>query len=350
MLPTYSNQRINNQLYKYDENLCVAVTGWCYCSLPIYLFKSTPLPELKTLITKTSKFKRQHKLGQWVFITEFENHCTKEHDIFFQWAVIFLWLLGYGPVTDSSEKRPKEQSLGPEAPNVQSVTGYIKGVVQPAEPEPTVGVPTALPPTKGMPSFVTGWKRPKPQVPVFPQGYPSKPIVQEQSPMIPQNKASKPVQYIPQEQAPIPELAPLIPQAKPVVPALLPFAEQGKGPKPYTQVLQSAAPVYPQGNGPNPVTLQPAVPQNKGPKPAASVLLPVFLQTKGPKPVSPIPEIPQTKDTKPVAPEPAAPQTAGSVLSLEPTPAMPQMKGPKLANPGKNILFNKLFMLCMLKI
>ncbi|GAA6092063.1 calymmin isoform X11 [Tachysurus ichikawai] len=240
---------------------------------------------------------------------------------------------GYGPVTDSSEKRPKEQSLGPEAPNVQSVTGYIKGVVQPAEPEPTVGVPTALPPTKGMPSFVTGWKRPKPQVPVFPQGYPSKPIVQEQSPMIPQNKASKPVQYIPQEQAPIPELAPLIPQAKPVVPALLPFAEQGKGPKPYTQVLQSAAPVYPQGNGPNPVTLQPAVPQNKGPKPAASVLLPVFLQTKGPKPVSPIPEIPQTKDTKPVAPEPAAPQTAGSVLSLEPTPAMPQMKGPKLANP-----------------
>ncbi|KAK2866089.1 hypothetical protein Q7C36_002145 [Tachysurus vachellii] len=231
---------------------------------------------------------------------------------------------GYGPVTDSSEKRPKGQSLGPEAPNVQSVTGYIKGVVQPAEPEPTIGVPTALPPTKGMPSFVTSWKGPKPQVPVFPQGYPSKPIVQEQAPMIPQNKASKPVQYIPQEQAPIPELAPLIPQAKPVVPALLPFVEQGKGPKPYTQVPQSAAaPVYPHGNGQNPVTLQPAVPQSKGPKPTASVLLSVFLQTKGPKHVAPIPEIPQTKDTKPVAPEPAAPQTA-----------MPQMKGPKLANPG----------------
>lgn len=252
-------------------------------------------------------------------------------------AVIFLRLLGYGPVTDSNEKGPKVQSLSPEAPSLPSVTGYTKGVIQPAESQPII--PTALPPTMGMPLPVMSWKGPKPQVPVVPQGYPSKPIVQVKSPVIPQNKAYNPRQYIPQE-ALIPEPAPLIPQGKgpkpavqpaseitqrnpqkPVAPALLPFAEQGKAPKPITQV-------------PQPVTLHPGVSQ--GPKPTASVLLPMFHQTKGPKPVAQLPEIPQMKDTKPVAPEPAAPQTAGPPLALVPTLAVPQMKGPKVANPGKN--------------
>ncbi|XP_058262380.1 calymmin [Hemibagrus wyckioides] len=237
---------------------------------------------------------------------------------------------GYGPVTDSNEKGPKVQSLSPEALSLPSVTGYTKGIIQPAESQPII--PTALPPTMGMALPVTSWKGPKPQVPVVPQGYPSKPIVQVKSPVIPQNKAYNPGQYIPQE-ALIPELAPLIPQGKgpkpavqpaseipqgnpqkPVAPALLPFAEQGKAPKPIIQV-------------PQPVTLHPGVSQ--GQKPTASVLLPMFRQTKGPKPVAPLPEIPQMKDTKP-----ATPQTAGPPLALVPTPAVPQMKGPKVANPG----------------
>ncbi|XP_034164911.2 calymmin isoform X11 [Pangasianodon hypophthalmus] len=192
---------------------------------------------------------------------------------------------GYGPVTNGNEKGPKGKSLSPEAPSLPPVTGYTKGVVQPAEPEPTIGVPTALPPTKGMPLLGTSWKGPKPQFPVVPQGYPSKPIVPEQAPVIPQNKGPKSAQYIPQGQALIPELAPIIPQGKgpkpaaqpapeipqgspqkPFAPALLPFAQQ-EAPKPITQVPQPAAPVYPQGKGPNPVALQPAVPQGYGPGP-----------------------------------------------------------------------------------
>ncbi|XP_053496354.1 calymmin [Ictalurus furcatus] len=239
---------------------------------------------------------------------------------------------GYGPVANGNEKGPKGKSLSPEAPSLPSVTGYTKGVAQPAKPEPTIGVPTALPPTKRMP-LMSSWKGPKPQVP---QGYPSKPIVQEQAPVNLQNKAPKPEQYVTQGQAPFPELAPLIPQGKgpkpatqlapeipqgnpqkPVAPALLPFTQPEKAPKPVAQDQQLVAPVYPQGNGPKPVASQPAVPQGKGPKPVAPVL-----------------EIPQTKDPKPVAPEPDALQTAGLPLTLEPTPAMPQMKGPKVANPG----------------
>ncbi|MCI4383952.1 hypothetical protein PGIGA_G00032580 [Pangasianodon gigas] len=270
--------------------------------------------------------------------------------VYRKFVVIFLRLLGYGPVTNGNEKGPKGKSLSPEAPSLPPVTGYTKGVVQPAEPEPTIGVPTALPLTKGMPLLGKSWKGPKPQFPVVPQGYPSKPIVPEQVPVIPQNKAPKPAQYIPQEQAPVPELAPLIPQGKgpkpaaqpeilqgspqkPFAPALLPFAQQ-EAPKPITQVPQPAAPVYPQGKGRKPVDLQPAVPQGKVQKPTTPVLFPVLSQTKGLKPVAPVPDSPQMKDPKPVAPEPAAPQTAGPPLALEPTPAMPQMKGPKVANPG----------------
>ncbi|XP_053541264.1 calymmin isoform X2 [Ictalurus punctatus] len=238
---------------------------------------------------------------------------------------------GYGPVANGNEKGPKGKSLSPEAPSLPSVTGYTKGVAQPAKPEPTIGVPTALPPTKRMP-LMSNWKGPKPQVP---QGYPSQPIVQEQAPVNLQNKAPKPEQYVPQGQAPFPVLAPLIPQGKgpkpatqiapeipqgnpqkPVAPALLPFTQPEKAPKPVAQDQQLVAPVYPQGNGPKPVALQPAAPQGKGPKPVAPGL-----------------EIPQTKDPKPVAPEPDAPQTAGLPLALEPTPATPQMKGPKVANP-----------------
>ncbi|MCJ8738193.1 hypothetical protein PDJAM_G00032660 [Pangasius djambal] len=182
---------------------------------------------------------------------------------------------GYGSVTNGNEKGPKGKSLSPEAPSHPPVTGYTKGVVQPAEPEPTIGVPTALPPTKGMPLLGTSWKGPKPQFPVVPQGYPSKPIVPEQAPVIPQNKAPKPAQYFPQGYPqgkgpkPASQPAPEIPQQspqKPVAPALLPFAQQ-EAPKPITQVPQPFAPVYPQGNGPNPVALQPAVPQGYGPGP-----------------------------------------------------------------------------------
>lgn len=261
--------------------------------------------------------------------------------------VIFLRLLGYGPVANGNEKGPKGKSLSPEAPTLPSVTGYTKGVAQPAKPEPTIGVPTALPPTKRMP--LSSWKGPKPQVP---QGYPSQPIVQEQAPVNLQNKAPKPEQYVPQGQAPFPVLAPLIPQGKgpkpatqiapeipqgnpqkPVAPALLPFTQSEKAPKPVAQDQQLVAPVYPQGNGPKPVALQPAAPQGKGPKPVAPGL-----------------EIPQTKDPKPVAPEPDAPQTAGLPLALEPTPATPQMKGPKVANPGKSLSVDKSCMSCLLKV
>lgn len=223
------------------------------------------------------------------------------------------------------------QNLHPEAPSLPSITGYTKGVVQPAEPEPTIGVPSALPLTKGMPLPATSWKGPQPQAPVVPQGYPSKPAVPEQAPVVPQNKVYKPAQYIPQEQAPIPELSPYtsqgkgprlaaqptpeIPQGIPqkrVAPALLPFSEQEKPPKQINQVPQLVAPVYPQGNGPRLGGDQ--------------------LEGKGPKPT--FPAFPQAKGPKPVAPEPAAPQSGGSQLALEPTP---QMKGPKVANPGKSL-------------
>lgn len=245
--------------------------------------------------------------------------------------VTFFRLLGYGPVTNGNARGPKGKNLSPEAPSLLSVTGYTKGAVQPVEPEPTIGVPTALPSTKGMPLHVTNWMGPKPQVPVVSQGYPSKPIVPEQAPLIPQNKPSKPVQYVPQGQVAIPEfmppisqgkgpkpaihLSPEIPQGnpqKPVAPALLPLAQQGKALKPITQV-----------------------PQGKGPKPTAPLLLP---QTKDPKHLAPGPEIAQTNDPKHGVPEPAAPQTEGLPLALEPTPAVPQKKSPNVANPGKSLL------------
>lgn len=264
-------------------------------------------------------------------------------------AVIFLRLLGYGPAENGNENG---KSLSPEAPSLPSLTGYTKEVVQPGELEPTIGVPT-----KGMALLVTSWKGLKPQVPLVPQGYQSKPIVPEQAPVIPQNKATKPVQYVSQERTPIPERTPLIPQGKgpkpamqpapempqanPQKPALFPFAQQEKAPKPIAQVSHPVSPVYLQGNGPNSVALQQDVPQGKGPKPTAPALLPLHPQTKGPKPVAPVSEIPQRKDPKPVAPEPAAPQTAGLPLAFEPTPAMPQMKGPKVANPGKSLSVDK---------
>lgn len=254
-------------------------------------------------------------------------------------TVIFLRLLGYGPVKNGNEK---VKSLSAEAPSLLLVTGYTKEVVQPGELEPTIGVPAALPPTKGMALLVTSWKGPKPLVP---QGYPSKPVVPEQAPVIPQNKATKTVQYISQGQAPIPEHAPLIPQGKgskpgmqpaPEMPqgnpALFPFAQQEKAPKPIAQAPQAVLPVYSQGNGTNSITLHPDVQQGKGPKLTAPVLLPLHPRTKDPKSVAPVPEIPQMKDPKPVAPEPGAAQT----LAFEPTPAVSQMKGPKGANPGKN--------------
>ncbi|KAF7704972.1 hypothetical protein HF521_020258 [Silurus meridionalis] len=254
---------------------------------------------------------------------------------------------GNGHITNGNEKGPKGKSLGSEVHGLPLVSGYNKGVVQPAEPEPTVGVPTALQPTNGNP--FQRWKGPKPHVP---QGYPSNPIMPEQVPVIPQNKAPKPAQYIGQGQVPIQELS-LIPQVKgpkpfgqlgqeilqgnpqtPINPALLPIVQQEKTPKPIAQVPQPVAPAYPQNNGPKPVAVQPAVPQANAPKPTAPVQLPVITQAKGPKPVAPFSEILQTKGPKPVAPEPVAPQTVVPSLALEPTPAMPQMKGPNVANPG----------------
>ncbi|XP_046709772.1 calymmin [Silurus meridionalis] len=253
---------------------------------------------------------------------------------------------GNGHITNGNEKGPKGKSLGSEVHGLPLVSGYNKGVVQPAEPEPTVGVPTALQPTNGNP--FQRWKGPKPHVP---QGYPSNPIMPEQVPVIPQNKAPKPAQYIGQGQVPIQELS-LIPQVKgpkpfgqlgqeilqgnpqtPINPALLPIVQQEKTPKPIAQVPQPVAPAYPQNNGPKPVAVQPAVPQANAPKPTAPVQLPVITQAKGPKPVAPFSEILQTKGPKPVAPEPVAPQTVVPSLALEPTPAMPQMKGPNVANP-----------------
>lgn len=278
----------------------------------------------------------------WVPVSKSENHCIMGACYFFQFAVTFIQILGYGPVINGNEKGPKGMSLSPEAPSLPSLTGYTKGAVQPAEPQPTVGVPTALPPTKGMASLVMSWKGPKPQVPVVSRGYPSNPVVPEQAPVIPQSNAPKPVQYVPQG---IPDLTPLGPQGKgpkpavrpslefpqgkaqkPVAPALSPLAQQAKAPKPITQFPQPAASV--------PVALQP---QAKGPKPTAPVLLPVLSQTKDPKPLAPGPEIPQTKDSKPGAPEAAAPQTPSPQLALEATPALPQPKSPKVANPGKSL-------------
>ncbi|KAM9462117.1 calymmin [Clarias gariepinus] len=239
----------------------------------------------------------------------------------------------------------KGKSLNHEVPSLSPVTGFIKGVIKPVEPEPTVGVP-ALPLTKGMPSLVTSWKTPKPQDPVVSQSSPSKPIPPEQTPVIPQDNTPNPVPSEPQGQTP----APLLPQAngtnpparpspeipqdssqKPVAPILFP---QENDLKPTTEVQQSVSPASPQGNDPKPEVLHPTTPQGDSPKPTAAPVLPSVLpQTKDTKPVAPVPEIPQMKDPKPVAPEPDVPQTTVPSLAIEPTPAMPQMKGQKLPNP-----------------
>ncbi|KAL7870021.1 hypothetical protein AOLI_G00140090 [Acnodon oligacanthus] len=267
---------------------------------------------------------------------------------------------GYGPVTNGNEKASKGASLGPQAPRVPVVPTYTKGVVLPAEPEPTRGVPSVPEPTIGVPSLIKNEKGPKPEMqhqvlspqargpqlvaphPAsdVPQGKGPKPIIMQPGQVFPQSKGPKPA--LPASSASlgqVPVAPESFPQGKAPKPAQLapvfPFVPQRKAPKPIQQVPQPfvphPAPVFPQGVAPNLVTSQQAVSQVNAQRP----VVPVMPQSKASKlfAPAPVPQFPQTKDPKPVAPVPVAPQTEGPPPAPEPMGAMPQMKGPKAANP-----------------
>ncbi|KAI4889565.1 hypothetical protein NFI96_028064 [Prochilodus magdalenae] len=261
---------------------------------------------------------------------------------------------GYGPLTNGNRKGPKEASLGPQAPRVPVVPTYTKGLVPPAEPEPTRGVPSGPVPTMGVPSLMTNGKGPKPEmqpqvlytqsqgpqavapqpVSVFPQGKPPKPIVQQPGQVLPQSKGPRPSSgVLSQGQVPVvPEFVPQGKAPKPAQPAPgYPFVPQGKAQKPIPQLPQAwqPAPVFPQGAAQKPFTPQQAVSQVNTQRPVAPAQVPVMPQSKAAKP-APVHQFPQTKGLKSFAP--VAPHTEGPPPAPEPTQAMAQMKGPKAAN------------------
>ncbi|KAL6474922.1 hypothetical protein MHYP_G00159620 [Metynnis hypsauchen] len=266
---------------------------------------------------------------------------------------------GYGPATNGNEKASKGASLGPQAPRVPVVPTYTKGVVLPAEPEPTRGVPSAPEPTIGVPLLIKNEKGPKPEMqPQFlspqargpqlvapqpasgvPQGKAPKPIIPQPAQVFPQSKGPKPALPVSSAslgQVPVGNLFPQGKASKPAQPApVFPFVAQGKAPNPIPQVPQPVvphpAPVFPQGVAPNLVTPQQAVSQVNAQRP----VVPVMPQSKASKlfATAPVPRLPQTKDPKPVASVPFAPQTEGRPPAPESTGAMPQIKGPKAANP-----------------
>ncbi|KAL7857375.1 hypothetical protein SRHO_G00162740 [Serrasalmus rhombeus] len=267
---------------------------------------------------------------------------------------------GYGPVTNGNEKASKGASLGPQAPRVPVMPTYTKGVVLPAEPMPTRGVPSAPEPTIGVPLLIKNEKGPKPEMQpqiLSPQARGPQLVAPQPASDVPQGKAPKPVilqpaQVFPQSKGPKPALpassvslgqVPVAPESflqgkasKPAQPApVFPFVPQGKAPNPIPQVPQPVVPhpalVFPQGVAPSMVIPQQAVSQVNTQRPVVSVMP----QSKASKLVAPapVPQLPQIKDPKPVAPVPFAPQTEGPPPAPEPTGAMPQMKGPKAANP-----------------
>ncbi|XP_037400173.1 calymmin [Pygocentrus nattereri] len=251
---------------------------------------------------------------------------------------------GYGPVTNGNEKASKGASLGPQAPRVPVMPTYTKGVVLPAEPMPTRGVPSAPEPTIGVPLLIKNEKGPKPemqpQILNVQQGKAPKPVILQPAQVFPQSKGPKPA--LPASSVSLGQV-PVAPESflqgkasKPAQPApVFPFVPQGKVPNPIPQVPQPVVPhpalVFPQGVAPNMVIPQQAVSQVNTQRPVVSVMP----QSKASKLVAPapVPQLPQIKDPKPVAPVPFALQTEGPPPAPEPTGAMPQMKGPKAANP-----------------
>ncbi|XP_049320761.1 calymmin isoform X11 [Astyanax mexicanus] len=215
---------------------------------------------------------------------------------------------GYNP----NLKGYKDASLGPEAPRVPAVPSYTKGVVPPAEPEPTRGVPRAPEPTIGVLSLLAGGKGQKPlvhpQAPLIPQGKGPKPVAPQLSQVLSQSKGPKPslpVSVLPQAQATItPEHVAGVLQGSALRPAqaapLLPYIPQGKAPKPIAQVPQV------------PASPQQAVSQVEAQRPFYP---------------APVPQPSQTKGLQHVGAESLGPQSAP-----EPTRFPSQLKGPKATN------------------